>query len=317
MKKMFFLVLALLAGTAQTQASDGCCNTECWSDCLGFDSVLSVDVGGGYRQDRLQWKTVPHTAPTSGTVIKEKWKDLSMGIVETNAQFLACEHYLLKFDFDYGWFDRNGHHTVKEIDLATGTLANDLKSRTKGNVYDISGGLGYQFNWDCYRYSFAPLVGYSYSYQKFKNHKFHNEITDTEFFAGNNYKYRWSGPWLGFITAYQATCDWQLYFSYEYHWARYRGTVHENFTGLVSQRQRSNNASGNEFIVGTTYKFCDDWFLGLKFDYKYFSHNRGKVREDIVDTVGSSSSDSGSNETRLRKLRWESYYVTVDIGYVF
>jgi hypothetical protein len=304
MKKFVFLVLAFLATTIQTQAMDCCDSDCCWSDCLGFDSTLTFDVGGGWRQDNLQWKVFPATAP--GTVVKEKWKQINMGVVETNAQFLACEHYLLKVDFDYGWFSRSGRQHVKNRDLLTDTLLQDFSSRTKGHVYDVSGGLGYQFNWCCYRYSFAPLVGYSYHYQKFKNNHYDDELAvDIEFDAHNTYKYRWRGPWLGFATAFQATCDWQLYFSYAYHWIRYRGTVDEAFfLGESTQHHKTNNMHGNEFTAGTTYQFCADWLLGLKVNYKNYSSNKGHV---VVNDIKSD----------LRKLRWDALTVTVDIGYVF
>lgn len=304
MKKQLFLALACLSVTVQSLTADFCA-TDCSTDCFGFDSVLTFDVGGGYRNDSLKWKVFPSTAP--GIEIEEKWKNIGLGVVETNAQFLACEHYLLKVDFDYGWFSNNGSQRYSVIGSEGDII--DYKSKPRGNAYDLSGGLGYQFNFDCYRVSFAPLVGYSYHQQRFKNRTYRNELNPlaTDILAHNDYKFRWSGPWVGFALAYQATCELQVYFDYYYHWARFRGTVKENFLlGELPSHLRSNRAYGNEFTVGAIYTFCDYWFVGLKFDYKQFCGNKGKSHVETADLT-----------SPLRKLDWQSSTVTLDIGYTF
>lgn len=312
MKKRILMILTSLAGTMLLTADD-CIYTECCTDCFGFDSVLTYDIGGGYRQDTLQWKSYPDNSPD--TVIHEKWKDVEMGVVETDVQFLACEHYLLKVNFDYAMFDRSGHQKVTTENTLTDTLTQYVQAHSKGRAYDISGSIGYQFNWGCYRYSFAPLVGYSYHFQKFKDHKYTNELNDAdnEIFTHNRYKYRWRGPTLGFATAYQICCDWQVAFSYVYHWVRYRGTVQENFfAGQLPQHQKANRGHGNEFILSTTYEFCENWLFAMKVDYKVFDGDKGHSVLDDEDSSGSSAADA-----RLKDIHWDSFTATIDVAYVF
>jgi len=304
MKKQLFLILACLSITAQSFADDWCAQ-DCCTDCFGFDSVLTFDVGGGYRNDSLKWKIFPDIDQENE--IQERWKNIGLGVVEANAQFLACEHYLLKVDFDYGWFTNKGSQSYRSF----GGLEDELhyKSKPRGNAYNLSGGIGYQFNFDCYRVSFAPLVGYSYHQQRFKNRKYSNELFPEieDLLAHNDYKFRWSGPWVGFALAYQATCELQLYFDYYYHWTRFRGTVNENFLlGQLPNHLRSNNAYGNEFTVGATYTFCDAWFVGLKYDYKEFCGSKGRSHFDEADF-----------HSPLRSLNWQSSTVTLDVGYSF
>lgn len=304
MKKQLFLAFACFAVTMQSFADD-ICASNCSTDCFGFDSVLTFDVGGGYRNDTLKWKVFPASNP--GREVEEKWKDISIGVVEANAQFLACEHYLLKVDFDYGWFSRSGSKRYS----ANGGLGQsiDYKSKPRGNVYDLSGGLGYQFNLESYRISFAPLAGYSYHQQRFKNGKHKDELSPfgDDLLAHNDYKFRWSGPWAGFAMAYQATCELQLYVDYYYHWARFRGTVKEHLLlGGFSNHLKSNRAHGNEVTVGGTYTFCDDWFVGLKFDYKQFCGKKGKLHAEAIQCTSA-----------MRRLDWQSSTVTLDIGYTF
>lgn len=318
MKKRIVMFLACLAATVNAFAQDNsccpqdaCCDDSsyngCCTDCFGFDSVLTFGVGGGYRTDELQWNVFPSL---TGLEVEEKWKNIQMGIVEADAQFLACEHYLLQVDFDYGWFNRSGHQTVNTFDLASDTLIESLRSRTKGRAYDLSGAIGYQFNFWCYRFSLAPLVGYSYHFQKFENNGYTNELVPVdETFAGthNTYTFRWRGPFVGFTTAFQVTCDWQIYFSYAYHWARYRAKVNENFiVGSFPSHQKANNARGNEFTLGTAYEFCDNWLLGVRLDYKNFSSNKGSQEDD-----------EGIIISNMRHLKWKTFSATLDLTYVF
>ena len=184
-----------------------------------------------------------------------------------------------------------------------------MRSRPTGNVYDLSAGVGYQFNFDCTYISFAPLVGYSCHQQRYKNRAYKNLHIplEADILAHNNYIFRWSGPWVGFALAYQATCELQLYFDYYYHWSRFRGKVREHFVfPQFPDHLRSNRVYGNEFIVGGVYTFCDYWYIGVKFDYKEFCGNKGKSR------IQHTHFDSA-----LRKLNWRSSTATLDIGYEF
>ncbi|HEV8052292.1 MAG TPA: hypothetical protein VGP47_07350 [Parachlamydiaceae bacterium] len=309
MKKLLSLALACLSISVQSLAAD-CCPRDCYSDCFGFDSVLTFDVGGGYRMDSLKWKIFPAYDP--GRQVEEQWKNIGSGVVETNAQFLACEHYLLMADFDFGWFTNKGSQRYTGIGGTINPI--NLKSNPRGNVYNLSGGLGYQFNFDCYRVSFAPLAGYSYHQQRFKSRTYKNQIISDVLapslvLAHNNYKFRWSGPWVGFALAYQATCELQVYVDYYYHWARFHGTVKERFAffpGQFPTHLKSNRVYGNEFTVGTTYTFCDYWYVGVKYDYKQFCGNKGKANEETSDF-----------DSALRSLEWRSSTITLDIGYTF
>lgn len=302
MKKQTILLLTCLMVTIQAFADF--CGYDCCNNCFGFDSVLTFDVGGGYRNDSLKWK---RDLPNSTEVIQERWNNIGMGIVEANASFLACEHYLFKADFDYGWFNNSGHQTYKVFD--NDALVEALKSRTSGNVYNLSGGIGYQFNFDCYRVAFAPLAGYSYDYLKYKNKKYENELVDSEESVTykNNYTYRWRGPWVGVAFAYQPCCDVLVFFDYSFHWSRLKAKVNEHFLlGEKSQCFKANQAYGNEFTVGADYVFCDDWLLGVKFNYKNFWGNKARFH-----------AQNEEERSHVRKLSWVSYNITLDIGYKF
>ena len=303
MKKLFALAFACLASWQPLAANY--CDSYYETDCLGFDSVLTFDIGGGYRRDDLKWRTFPAANP--GRQVEERWQNIGLGVVEANAQFLVCEHFLLKADFDYGWFTNSGHQRY----FANGGVGENvaIKSRPRGNVYDLSGGLGYQFNLDSVRISFAPLAGYSYHQQRFKSRSYENLLNPIaeDLLYHNGYKFRWSGPWVGFALVYQATCEFLVYVDYSYHWARFRGTVKEHFLiGELPSHLRSNRAYGNEVTVGGVYTFCDYWFVGVRYNFKQFCGHKG-----------SSNIENDSERSALRNLDWKSSTVTLDIGYSF
>ena len=310
MKRLFTAILAYTALSVQVQAQDCCYSNSC-TDCFGFDSALTYDIGGGYRQDTLEWSIYPTSLP--GTVEKEDWKNLQMGIIETNAQFLVCQHFYTRFDFDYGWFYNGGHQTIQAGPINSRSLTRNLKSETNGHVYNIDAAIGYQFNMCSCRFAFTPLVGYSYHFQKLKNCNYTNDLTLSEFKTKNNYKLRWRGATAGFTTAYQVTSYWQLNFTYAYHWIRFRGKVAERFpTEPIYGNLKSNNGNGNEFTLGTTYEFCPNWILGAKVDYKVFQGNKGKFTPDDERELS-----SNILESPLRKLKWTSLNATIDLLYIF
>lgn len=309
MKQRLLFLVALLTTALPVFARD-CCYSSSACNTFGFDSILTFDVGGGYRMDKIEWESLPVYAPNY--VVNEKWKNLGMGIVETNAQFLACEHYLFKFDFDWGWFNSNKKQEITTFNIPANRFTQKLEAPTRGHVYNIDGAVGYQFNFFCYRFALTPLVGYSYHFQKLKNRKYENEFdpVENELTFKNSYIYRWRGPTVGVSLAWQIECNWQLFFNYTFHWLRYRGKINEDFVSSTHPaKQKSNNGHGNEFTVGTSYEFCPDWILILKVDYKNFKGRRGQFEEFIFD--------SGPVTSPLRKLQWESLNATMDVAYVF
>ncbi len=308
MKRIVSLIFACSLLLPQLILGQDCCYSNCTTDCFGFDTVLTFDVGGGYRQDDIEWKVSSLSNPER--ITKDKWNKLEMGIVETNAQFLACEHYLAKLDFDYGWFGEGGKQHITRFNTFCGT--DRLQAETNGHVYNLDGAVGYQFNWCCYRYALTPLVGYSYHFQKLKNHNYRDHRSpDNKFSVHNSYKLRWRGPTLGIAAAYQISCDWQVSFLYNYHWVRYRGKIEENFnfSGHVLGEQKANKVHGNEFKISTSYQFCPNWIFCLNVDYKVFQGNDGRF-----ETKRRSKCE---HDAKLHHLKWTSLNATADVAYIF
>jgi len=312
MKKCILLILASLATSTQAFTMEAFVS-EGSRNCFGFDSITTIGVGGGYRQDCINWKTLPNS-PTIDTSISESWKNVSMGVVEVGAQVIACDHYLVGAYFDYGLFDNSGSQHVKDHSLTTPSLSSssldltsDLHAKTKGHAYDLSGGVGYQFHWNCYQYALTPLIGWNYSFQKFVNSKYSNALDPNAAVveSHNKYRFRWNGPFFGFSTAFHISCDWQVAFTYAFHWAKYQMKIHENFAvDALRGNQHCGNIIGNEFNLSTSYQFCEDWLLAIDLDYKEMSGSKGKMHFE-------------SGSAPLRNLNWTTWSASVDVAYLF
>lgn len=293
MKKL--LIAILLSFTSQASAlyfSDTCpCN---WSG--------SLDIGGGYRQDHFNWDTFISALPQ--TKIKEQWNNVSIAVLEANAQAYYEEFFLLA-DFSYGWIC-GGSHRFRNIDIPTRQTVQNFTSKTKGDVWDASGGLGYQFR--IYkRYFLAPLLGYSYHEQTLKNRNFHDSFLKSTFAGTSRFSYSFGGPWVGLALGYQMTCNWQLYLDYRFHWIRFKGKINQDL-GIIIHNQKTKCHLQNEVAIGANYTFCNDWWLGLKLNYR----NLNTSRDNGKDYKPASNSNA-----RLNNLRWESLTLTMDVGYAF
>ena len=265
---------------------------ECASDCGGFNSSLWVDAGVGYRHDNLKWKM---HGLSPGVHIKEKWKDINMTVAEANLRYVACDHFVIKADFDYAWAGHQKKHIVSSSDDDSNVHFR-RRFETKGRAYDISGGVGYKFNMDCqcYQFSFTPMVGYSYHHQRYRAPAFYaNNIHGDFRLRTFPSKYSWYGPWIGVGTVTQVQCNWWFYVNGGFHFAKNQAKIQE-----FAQHQKSTrHARGVEATVGTTYGFCDNVFLGLKFNYKSFWAQK--------------------RHNHVKDVAWNSYFITADLGIVF
>jgi|GEM_PF-4857051 len=176
------------------------------------DSLL--EVGVGYRQDKLEWKTASHFDSGSysdggyfdggysdgcecGLPLKLrselKWRDLRIWQIDARGKYVTCDNIYFRASGDYGWIT-SGKNTDSDFvtfdgsgDLSDGVSGNALefahsKSKTKGHVYDGKIAIGYQFKLCDDTFAMAPLVGYSWHGQHIEDHHLRqNFYLDDEF----------------------------------------------------------------------------------------------------------------------------------------
>lgn len=261
----------------------------------------SFDIGGGYRQDHFNWDT--HLPFLPQTKIQEQWNNISIGVIEANGQFYYEDAFILA-DFDYGWAV-SGNHRFKHIDMPTKQVIQSLSSKTKGDIWDISGGIGYQFHFCKRRYIFAPMLGYCYHQQEFKNRRFHNNLIDTPVIGNSRFSYCFNGPWVGIVAGFNWDCHWQFYVDYRFHWIRFQAKINQD-VGIVVRDHRTKSHLENEATLGVNYTYCNAWWTGLKLIYKNLNTTKKHGHPNTSD-----------GRTKLANLRWESWALTLDVGYAY
>lgn len=164
----------------------------------------SLEIGVGYRQDSLQYKTKSDMTSSYNSYdsyssssgyysefslpykleSKMKWKDLSIWQIEANGKYVTCDSVYLRGGFDYGWIT-SGKSTNKNYiedessyygssSSGYSSYSSDFefeksKAHVSGHVYDAKLALGYQFKLCDDSFAIAPLIGYSWNGQHLQN----------------------------------------------------------------------------------------------------------------------------------------------------
>ncbi|MFI0434695.1 MAG: hypothetical protein ACH350_03065 [Parachlamydiaceae bacterium] len=336
----------------------------------------SLEVGVGYRQDKLEWKTSSDFDSSSygadygkGLPVnlqsKLKWKDLQIWQIEAKGKYVTCDNIYLRANADYGWIT-SGKNT--DSDYVTLDRSDDYffgsnsgsglefaksKSKAKGHVYDVKLALGYQFKMCDDSFAIAPLIGYSWNGQHIKDSHLKQNVyldgiglPDVQFVrsrssygsfseycdsysssnsGGKHSKYNahWRGPFLGFDFDYRFGCgceaDWELFGTYEFHWARYHANGHWHLRPdlIDGFKHKAKNAYGQVFDIGIKWDFCECWTLALKGEFQWWWADKGHDRAKIAKAhLGNVDTDCFLT-IPLRDIKWQSAAVSVDLGMVF
>lgn len=328
MRKLFVTLIASLLTCSSAFAF--------WPEAL--DSCF--EVGLGYRNDSLKWKesadTFIGTAPVE-VGSRVKWRNLNIWQVEAKGKYVTCDDIYLRGSADYGWItggrvkhrefvEFDGDVTVTDSDLLSGF--DDSTSRhTRGHVYDVTLALGYQFRMCDDAFSIAPLFGYSWHGQHLDFHFGDDSTTGTytssydsgSYEDSTRYHTRWRGWLIGFDLDYQFCCDWNVFFTYEFHWDHYYAKSHNHFdsTFLEGFRHHSDRAYGQVVELGTKWAWCDCWTLGLTGKFQWWRAHHGKAKALISDVSVGDISTRCYDVRPLNHVDWCSASITVDVGFIF
>lgn len=247
MNKIILTIMASLLSCSAAQAF--------WPEA----SDSSLEIGVGFRQDRVKWKTSENCSYGSATGDCEnfpalersslEWKNINIWEVEARGYYVTCDRVYLRGSADYGWIT-SGKARSKPFggygtSLVGASEYGDSSSKVRGHVYDVKFALGYQFQLCDDTFSISPLIGYSWHGQHFKDKNrgyscgydtapalYHgsSSYSYSDYSYSSDYSYdedrrsyhtRWNGPFLGFDFDYSLCCEWDLFGGYEFHWAQY------------------------------------------------------------------------------------------------
>jgi len=176
-------VLTLMASLLSCSAA-----TAFWPEAT--DS--SLEVGVGYRQDRLEWRTSSNFDSSSysedsyvglplNLQSKLKWKDLQIWQIEAQGKYITCDNIYLRANADYGWITHGKNTDSDYVNFGETESSYESygsessfefahsKSKARGHVYDAKIAIGYQFKMCDDSFAISPLVGYSWHGQHIKD----------------------------------------------------------------------------------------------------------------------------------------------------
>lgn len=231
---------------------------------------LNIDVGTGWRQDRLNYDSfyptysvlvgsslsAPVTAETAVDYAQSvDYNDIRSWVVGGKAEYKYCGVFARLFG-QYGGI-YSGHSSVSSIN-ATSVAFNHIYNAEsdRGEVFDFGVALGvpFCFNLCNLNITFAPIGGWSQSEQHLRQQK-QQIISDPVFnilgptvlpllefgvnipHIYNSYQTRWNGWFAGYDLAIDVPCtDLVLYTGFEWHWPRLltRGQYNADATTILN-----------------------------------------------------------------------------------
>lgn len=252
-------------------------------------TASSFDVGFGYRQDKLDWKTKTKCGSHSGSghsyssysysdyysssesgssescccereETKIDWKNLRTWMIEARGKYITCDNVYLRGSLDYGWITSGKtHRDFSFDDEESGDdyyFSSCNSSKVKGHVYDAKIAIGYLWQFCDNSFSVAPVIGYSWHGQHV-----HNRDHDGSSY-GYGYSYSGEGEGKG------------------------EGECTGKGSGSSSSGSRKNHfqARWNGLFLGldADYRLCNCWTIFGSYEF-HWAHYRGhgEWKDDI------------------------------------
>jgi len=300
-------------------------------NCGYWDFLGDVVFSAGYRQDKLSW-SVAGLSDTPNSLSKVQWTGLDIWEIKGQFDLLLCNRIYIRGYADYGKI-YHGHNRESDFGGKNGIheLSRSKATSDRGEVFDFSCGMGYQFHFGDWfglldtDWTLSPMAGYSYHEQHIQDrngvHVINRRFTDSGDeislgslgpFPGHHNKYRskWKGPWAGIDTCFLIGCNWELFGSFEYHWAHYHAVEHYNLKKEITKdfRQRADNGHGYLLQVGTCYDFWRAGFVRLTYTYQSMRSDSGEDHTFFK---------TGHLNRTFKGADWHTWSILADLGWIF
>jgi len=291
-----------------------------------FDAV----IGGSYRQDALNWNIAG--LDNHPNILSElAWHDLRIAQVQGYFKFTPpISSFYVRANGSYGQIYQ-GYVQDSDYDGDDRTLeySRSISKADKGEVFDLSAGLGWQFSLLCGMFKFAPVAGVSHQEQHLRMYDGDQIINTISDFLGpfdglhSNYRAKWTGPWVGVDLEFNPLSSLRFFATSEWHWAQYHGTGHWNLReDFISDFKHDANGYGILSALGMKYEFVKNWSLVLLGQYQTMRTQHGSDKTffeiEIIDPVlGPIGTLPLVGETRLNEVNWHTFAATAAISYHF
>lgn len=289
------------------------------------DVSFELKMFGGLREDNLEWTIASDISGTqTPNILSElKWKNLHSYHMETRGYVNWAQNFVAEGILGYSWiFKGKNEDWDYARDNRTVPFSISNNNSDSGNMFDLSGALGYRIKflpesssllWNEV-FGVTLWGGYSYHEQNLEMTDGFQTLPATGPLAGLDSRYAsdWKGPWLGIeVSATQK----KLYgfARLEYHWAEYYAEANWNlrsdFQHPKSFEHEGDDVRGIVIRTGTEWAVNDDWTLNLNLDISDWKMKNG------IDRIFFSSGEVA--ETKLNEVTWDSVVAMLGTTYAF
>lgn len=261
----------------------------------------SIDFGSGFFGSGFSGSGSGFQFAKSRSSVKGHVYDAKIAV---GYQFKWCDDmFTISPLIGYSWHgqhfsDRHLRQNFYGLDDGSGLLDGALAGSRSYSYYDYY----YPYSSDEYSYYYTGC-----SYGSGKEH--------------SRYHARWDGVFIGFDFDYTfgCCCEWDLFGSYEFHWAEYhaKGKWHLRPDLLNGFNHHSDNAYGQVFDIGIKWDFCDCWTASLRGEFMWWWADHGHDRAKIRHFSNGDTDFECYVKTRLKDVRWDSAAVILDLGMAF
>lgn len=307
----------------------------------------NFEVGVGYRRDNFKWETRADAESASasestliadGVASKLHWKNLNIWQIQASGKYVTCDNLYFRGYFDYGWVTsgkvRNDNFaevasTESPDSFTEVSFDNGSRKAKGGHVYDVNLAIGYQFRLCDDSISLTPVLGYAWNGQHLElKHGDDSSSTSSSILplasssssnSHSKYNARWNGPFIGLDFDYRFCCEWSLYATYEFHWARYHAHAHWDLRPdlLDGFDHRAHSAHGNLASIGVKWDFCECWTVSLEGQFQCFRAKHGKDKAKISELSAGDIETKCFLYTPLRNVEWNSAAISLNVGMMF
>lgn len=291
-----------------------------WPQLVPLQSGVRVDAGS--RTDQLDWSIAGTSTGTNPDILSElTWDDLDIyqfrlhGALDLVVQGRPWFRPQLRAQLGYGRIHA-GHNQDSDYDGDNRTLeySRSNNAADRGNVLDLSVGVGQKYSLLNERLSLSPLLGYSYHAQRLQIMDGYQTIPADGPITGLNSSYdtEWWGPWLGLEMSWLTTERLTLRGLTEYHRADFAAEADWNlradFAHPLSFEQR---ADGYGWVneIGLVLFLRDQWSLDLSGTYQRWQTGSGYDRVFLANGT--------TQSTRLNRVNRKSISFQVGLHYAF
>ncbi len=287
---------------------------------------LMLEVGGGYGQEKVVWKSLSDTEPRTLN-FRESYRKL---------HFLESIAALRSIQYDFYFFLEGGYAYVFPVRLKEQLLINDvnayLSCKAKGYQAHSFFLFGYEVDLTPDRFShffLTPLVGYGGFWKKLREKNGAEDHLPTLFVEQehSSLKQTWFGPYLGGGVFAQPDKLWRFEISYLFGWLHLRHSSRIFFDfltpleqGNVLQKEKDKKlaAFGHLARAKLFYDLAPSWRASIVADYRYFSTKDPLITRTVQTQEVFPISTTTSAQLRDRLHAWEyALSFLLDISYAF